>query len=384
MTPKILYKAWTLMALVACLPATQSSAEEANPDSVRKYKFLGKAARDKRDHSDAVTYYTHLLRFDAKYQLAYYYIGRAQLALGDQEAAKKALLAAVHLKPSHGNTNLLLFQLYAGQSKPDSAWAHLGPLVATHPGEAKYRKYRRTVADLYRRAGKIPTAISHYQAAAEDATTPEPRRQELYELLAVLYDDLGNPAQALVWRQKLTCGRGGQVESLSKMVDLQIETKDYMGACATLETLTEVDSAGRYSHFARMSELADKAKNHGMKMAGLEGMARCQPKDLETIATIVQIHLNGSDLKAAGEWLRRGLTHGPKDAQLRMLYGDLLMQSKAPEEEIIAEYQVALQDPNWAAVAQQRIWQIRPPETEEEKLRKEFFGSSAATEEDGS
>jgi len=384
MTPKILYKAWTLMALVACLPATQSSAEEANPDSVRKYKFLGKAARDKRDHSDAVTYYTHLLRFDAKYQLAYYYIGRAQLALGDQEAAKKALLAAVHLKPSHGNTNLLLFQLYAGQSKPDSAWAHLGPLVATHPGEAKYRKYRRTVADLYRRAGKIPTAISHYQAAAEDATTPEPRRQELYELLAVLYYDLGNPAQALVWRQKLTCGRGGQVESLSKMVDLQIETKDYMGACATLETLTEVDSAGRYSHFARMSELADKAKNHGMKMAGLEGMARCQPKDLETIATIVQIHLNGSDLKAAGEWLRRGLTHGPKDAQLRMLYGDLLMQSKAPEEEIIAEYQVALQDPNWAAVAQQRIWQIRPPETEEEKLRKEFFGSSAATEEDGS
>jgi tetratricopeptide (TPR) repeat protein len=384
MTPKILYKAWTLMALVACLPATQSSAEEANPDSVRKYKFLGKAARDKRDHSDAVTYYTHLLRFDAKYQLAYYYIGRAQLALGDQEAAKKALLAAVHLKPSHGNTNLLLFQLYAGQSKPDSAWAHLGPLVATHPGEAKYRKYRRTVADLYRRAGKIPTAISHYQAAAEDATTPEPRRQELYELLAVLYDDLGNPAQALVWRQKLTGGRGGQVESLSKMVDLQIETKDYMGACATLETLTEVDSAGRYSHFARMSELADKAKNHGMKMAGLEGMARCQPKDLETIATIVQIHLNGSDLKAAGEWLRRGLTHGPKDAQLRMLYGDLLMQSKAPEEEIIAEYQVALQDPNWAAVAQQRIWQIRPPETEEEKLRKEFFGSSAATEEDGS
>ena len=384
MTPKILYKAWVLMALVACLPATQSSAEEANPDSVRKYKFLGKAARDKRDHSDAVTYYTHLLRFDAKYQLAYYYIGRAQLALGDQEAAKKALLAAVHLKPSHGNTNLLLFQLYAGQSKPDSAWAHLGPLVAIHPGEAKYRKYRRTVADLYRRAGKIPTAISHYQAAAEDATTPEPRRQELYELLAVLYDDLGNPAQALVWRQKLIGGRGGQVESLSKMVDLQIETKDYMGACATLETLTEVDSAGRYSHFARMSELADKAKNHGMKMAGLEGMARCQPKDLETIATIVQIHLNGSDLKAAGEWLRRGLTHGPKDAQLRMLYGDLLMQSKAPEEEIIAEYQVALQDPNWAAVAQQRIWQIRPPETEEEKLRKEFFGSSAATEEDGS
>ncbi|HJP31116.1 MAG: tetratricopeptide repeat protein [Candidatus Latescibacteria bacterium] len=374
-----------LIGLAVTLSARQTAAEElavaeqlAVADSVRKYKFLGKTARDKKDHADAVKYYTKLLTFEPGYHLAHYYLARAQLALGDQEAAKTALLAAAALKPRHANTKLLLFQVYAGQNQPDTAWTYLSPLVSANPGEAKYRGYRRTIADLYRRAGKIRTAIAHYQSLAEDAATPSAPRQELFELLAVLYDDLGDPAQALTWRQKLDgSGGAGQVESLSKMVDLQIETKDYKGACATLERLTRIDSAGRYSHFVRISELGDKAGDHSMRLAGLEGMADCQPKDVETVATIAQIHLNGDDLKAADRWLQRGLRQAPADAQLRVLRGDLLKQNAAPEDTVIAEYEVALKDPNWASVAQQRIWQIRPPETEEEKLRKAFFGQGA-------
>ena len=43
----------------------------------------------------------------------------------------------------------------------------------------------------------------------------------------------------------------------------------------------------------------------------------------------------------------------------------------------VASFELARIDPNWEAVAQQRIWQIHPPETEEEKLRREFFGDSS-------
>jgi hypothetical protein len=57
---------------------------------------------------------------------------------------------------------------------------------------------------------------------------------------------------------------------------------------------------------------------------------------------------------------------------------------EAPEDSVIAEYEKALHDPNWASVAQQRIWQIRPPETEEEKLKKSFFGQSSAEDDGGS
>jgi len=373
-----------LSVLLVVVATTQTVAQMAVTDSVRKYKFLGKTARDKSDHVDVVDYYTRLLTFKKDYHLAHYYTARAQLALGNREAAKAALLSAVALKPRHANTNLLLFQVYSGQNKPDSAWAHLGLLVAANPGQAKYRAYRRTIADLYRRAGKVTTAIGHYEAIAEDAATPEALRRELRELLAVLYDDLGDASQALVWRQKLAGGGQVEVESLSKMVDLQIETKDYKGACATLETLTRIDSAGRYSHFHRMFELGEISADRAMELAGLEGMASCQPKDLETVAIIAQIHLNRNDLKAVDSWLLRGLRQAPKNAQVRVPRGDLLVRYEASEDSVIAEYEKALHDPNWASVAQQRIWQIRPPETEEEKLKKSFFGQSSAKDDGGS
>ena len=50
-----------------------------------------------------------------------------------------------------------------------------------------------------------------------------------------------------------------------------------------------------------------------------------------------------------------------------------------PDEEWVSE-RVGRQverlksDPRWEVVAQQRIWLIRPPETKEEKLKKDFFG----------
>lgn len=366
-----------LLGAALLLPAGVS-AQEAVADSVRKYKFLGKTARDKGDHEDVIGYYTRLAEFDPDYHPAQYYIARANLALGQQEAAKAALLTAVDLRPDHDNTRLLLFQIYAGAAKADSAWLFLQPLVAAGADDAKVQDYHRTVADLYRRAGQDSVALLHYEQIVAAPGTTEEDRGELGELLAVLYDDMGNTAKALEWRQRLAGNGGaGQVESLSKMVDLQIRSKDYAAAFATLRQLARVDSSASYSHFVRMSELGDTANDPEIRLAGLEGMARVQPKDLATVATITEIHLNDVNLPAASRWLGRGLKQNPDDAHLRVLQGDLLRQQKAPEDDVIAEYEIALKDPNWAAVAQQRIWQIRPPETEEEKLRKEFFGGSA-------
>ena len=57
--------------------------------------------------------------------------------------------------------------------------------------------------------------------------------------------------------------------------------------------------------------------------------------------------------------------------------GDLQVVRGA-EEDALASFAKAREDPEWESVAQQRIWQLRPPETEEEKLKREFFGGEAA------
>ena len=56
-----------------------------------------------------------------------------------------------------------------------------------------------------------------------------------------------------------------------------------------------------------------------------------------------------------------------------MLKGDILFQAKKNQAAIIL-YERAMRQPDWERIAQQRIWNINPPETEEEKLKKAFFG----------
>ena len=366
-----------LSALTLLTTVMPSGAETTPADSVRKYRFLGKTARDKGDHKEVIGYYRELLKYRPDYHLGYYYIGRAEMSLGDQEAAKRAFLEAAAVDSTHANTNLLLFQIYSGQNQPDSAWIYLGRLVRSQPDEPKYAHYRRSIADLHRRNGEVAKAIRHYEALAGSKLLDNAERQQLYELLAIMYADEGNTAKALLWRQRLAGGDGpARIESLSKMVDLQIETDDVTGAYETLQELTRLDSAGRYSHFLRMSELGESKGNGAIRMAGLEGMARSQPKDVETIATIAELHLNEGELTAAAQWIDRGIGVTDDSAQLYLLRGDLLRAREAPEDDVIAAYETALADPNWAAVAQQRIWQIRPPETEEEKLKRAFFGGA--------
>ena len=63
----------TLTALFVIAATTPTMAQEAVTDSVRKYKFLGKSARDKSDHADVIIYYDRLLTFKSDYHLAHYY-----------------------------------------------------------------------------------------------------------------------------------------------------------------------------------------------------------------------------------------------------------------------------------------------------------------------
>ena len=372
-----------LLAAMAA-PDPAASAEVSVADSVIKYKWLGKNARVEKEYEDVVKYYTQLIKYDPGYHRAHYSMGRAFLELGRPAEAKRALLSAAAIDSAHVNTNLTLYTLYLNDAAADSAWRFLGPVLRARPDEPRYAEHRHKLADLYRRNGRPVEAIEHYGALAESAALPEQTRNELYELLAVMNEDQGNAPAALGWRQRLTAvGGAGQVESLTRIVDLQIATEDYTGAHESLRQLVGIDSAGRYAHYVRMSELGDTAGDPAVRLEGLEGMAREQPKDLQTVATIAEIHLNADDLKAAAHWISGGLRRSPDNAHLRLLRGDLLRRQDA-EEEAIAEYELALRDPNWAAVAQQRIWQLRPPETEEEKLRRQFFGGDDAEEEESS
>ena len=407
---------YLLIMGIAVGPSGSSTATEmVEADSIRKYRFLAKTKRQKKEYDTALQYYQEYLKYRPGDHKAHFFIGqiyyqksRGHSIKSDQkqeyvEAARDALHRAVAIDTLHVNSNLLLHEIYKGDyqqdpamensppdstigdSPPDSAAYFLERVLVARPDDSKYR---RKLADYYQHKGEILQATSHYVRLAQD----EEGNRELVKLIADLYGDLGEAEQSLVWRKRLLeapdsvgtasseRGVNQRVNTLESIFELQRETGDVNAAFETLMQLVQVDSLNRHSYYSRMVSLAEERGDKRMKLEGLKGMFRADPGDIETLAKLVEWHLNEGDRKAAWKKLEHGLRLDEHNAHLQLLKGDALA-SQGAEEEALAAFEIARRDPEWERIAQQRIWNLRPPETEEEKLKKAFFGGDGEDKE---
>ena len=365
-----------LIALGLSVSGTWPKSDEpVAADSLRKYRFLAKTAREKKQTEDALRYYGQVIGYKPDDLKAHFFSGSLLANKGDTEAAKHHLLICVSLDSLHVNSNVLLTQLYLRQEEDaDSAWVFLEPVLSLKPSVSKYRQFRREIADLHRIQGNHKAAVSHYEGLA--ATSDTDARQ-IFDLLSQMHEANGDTGQALSWGLRALSSpasdAGLSTEILNRMLELQAGSGDRPGAYETLRKLVGLDSLSRYSYYDRMAAIAAEAGDLPQQLEGLEGMAEAQPHDLGPLATLVELHLRGKDLKAASNWLRRGLAVDKKDGHLQLLQGELLVL-QGDEDAAIAAFERSRQDPEWEKIAQQRLWQLRPPETEEEKLKRSFFG----------
>lgn len=364
-----------LAVLGAGLADRALAAETSMADSVRKYRFLAASSRKNKAYDEAIKYYKEYLKYESDDVKAHYRLGELCFKTKDYTGAKQALNGAVNLDSLHVNANILLYNLHIREEgRVDSAAICLERFLLARPDDVEKR---RSLADLYRRGGEVRKATAHYEQLVEQVAGAE----ELIELLAVLYEDLGETARALEWRQRLVAdgvadsSLDKRQESLENMLRLQLETSALKSAFETLLQLAQIDSVGRYSYYSRIATLAEKNNDKRMLLKGWEGMVKANSRDLRTVATLVEWHLNEKKVEMASQWLAYGLRVNLTDAHLQLLKGDILVLQEGDEEEAIAAFEQARTDPRWESIAQQRIWQLRPPETEEEKLKKAFFGN---------
>lgn len=365
-------------------PAPAGAAESAQEDSVRKYRFLAKDAREKQDTEDALRYYAEYLKYQPDDPKAYFWIGELNYDKQDLPAARCAFGQALALDSLHLNSNFRLYELFVQEQQPDSASFYLDRVLRLKPDDPGYLQGqpRLKLAELFRDQGKARQALRYYLQEAE-ATPPD---QWLIGDIAVLCEEVGEVDQALQWRQRLLTVQGGgtsdQRATLESMVELQVKAGDTKAALATLSQLVKLDTLNRYGYYTRYVQVAEKGGDQEARLKGLEGMAQANVKDPEPPLKLAEWYLNAGDPKTAERWVQRGLRADPRNAHLQLLKGDCLARQKQ-EDLAIAAYEEAKADPAWAGVAQQRIWELRPPESQEEKLKREFFGKgkNAAQEE---
>ena len=368
-----------ICALVWGADARANENEVAIADSIRKYKYYAKTARQNKEYDRAIGYYTTVLQYSPQELTAAYFLGQLYFKeKKDLDNARIALSRAVSIDSLHLNSNRLLYTIYQAVGEADSAALSLERVLRKKPNAAD----RRKLADLYRREGRNERAIFHYEqlveAEREDTTGVEDA--ELIEILVVLHQELGQVDQALEWRKRQVESGTGGADQLESIVELKLEVGDVEGAYDTLLELAKVDSQNAYSYYNRIASIASEEGDDTWRFKGFKGMVEADPKDLKSIAELVEWHQGRGEFASAKEWLGLGLKVNPEDAHLLLLKGDNLVR-EGDEEGAIAAFEKAKADPAWEKVAQQRIWQLRPPETEEEKLKRQFFGGEEAQEE---
>ena len=369
-----------ICALVLGADTRANENEVAIADSIQKYKYYAKTARQNKEYDRAIGYYTTVLQYSPQDLKAAYFLGQLYYEKKDSTGARialpqahTALSQAISVDSLHLNSNLLLYSIHKAMDLPDSAAWSLERVLLKKPDAAKYR---HELADLYRHEGNNERAIFHYEQLVADGSEDA----ELLEILAVLHQELGQVDQALAWRKRQVEDGIGGADQLESIVELKLEVGDVEGAYDTLLELAKVDSQNAYSYYNRIASIASEEGDDTWRFKGLKGMVEADPKDLKSIAELVEWHQGRGEFAEAKEWLRRGLKVNPEDAHLLLLKGDNLVR-EGDEEGAIAAFEKAKADPAWEKVAQQRIWQLRPPETEEEKLKRQFFGGEEAQEE---
>lgn len=374
-----------ICALVLGADARANENEVAIADSIRKYKYYAKTARQNKEYDRAIGYYTTVLQYSPQELTAAYFLGQLYYEKKDSTGARIALpqarialRQAISIDSLHLNSNRLLYTIYQAVGEADSAALSLERVLRKKPDAAN----RRKLADLYRRGGHNERAIVHYKelVEAEREDTTGVKDAELIEILAVLHQELGQVDQALKWRKRQVEGGTGGVDQLESIVELKLKVGDVEGAYDTLLELAKVDSQNAYSYYNRIASIASEEGDDSRHIEGLKGMVEADPKDSESIAELVEWHQGRGEFASAKEWLGLGLKVNSEDAHLLLLKGDNLVK-EGDEEGAIAAFEKAKADPAWEKVAQQRIWQLRPPETEEEKLKRQFFGGEEAQEE---
>jgi len=286
------------------------------------------------------------------------------LKLDQRAEARRELLLSLACNPNHYNSAAMLSKLYYQAAEYDSAlvmYEIMYRLKADDttllPGIARLRSY----------LGRDGEALRAYLALLE-AGKPSPEDLERAMTIAVGLDR----SEAV---EHIAAFAVAHPDDHSQVLRLgsryAIGKGDAETARRYLEILAELDRSD-VEILESLAGLAEKSGDGESLVFALEGLHGMSPEDVTVITSLAEHLLAAGDGDDALVWMEKGLALEPENGKLRILKGNY-HRARGETDRALAEYEIALRDETWQSSARQFIWQIRPPQTEEEKAEQKFF-----------
>ncbi len=356
------------MGEAAAQTAGSDSVAAAQVDSVeeaKKHLSFGRQYEEVKMYDEAIRQYEKSINFDPSNALTHYLLGNLYyIKLEQPEKAKEAYKAAIGVDPFHSYSHYMLGRIYYQESKYDAAIVELEEAIKFNSDIEEQACL--ALGDLCAFRGD-DSALKYYLGAI-NLIYNDVRR---FWTFAKLLDKNGYYEEAISAYRHVIELDPNHREALLRLAETQLKVQAYRGALDSYSKLAELDPENAHYHIV-MAQIYEQTEDTDGVLACLYNVVDIAPDNTDAIAKTAEICIDQNDLERAKRDIDRGLKIDSKDARFRVLNGEYY-RAKGQDELAINELKRALSDPEWKDYAQGLIWEIKPPLSEEEKLKKEFF-----------
>jgi len=361
-----------MLMLVTIVLSGLSSAETAQEDSLynaKKHFSFAVQHKNNKDYELALEQYKLSISYaDTVYQV-HFSFADLLLKMGRPLEARMEYLTSLKLNPSHSKSASMLAKLYYESAGYDSALVMYEIMYRLEPenmdilaGIAGLREYlgmKSEALEAYDELiGHGETTYENLMRASSLALTMD-EFEKAYNFLSIVLEK-----------------HPDDLDALKNAAAASLAMNKPVSASQHLRRIAEIDSTD-ISSLTKLEDIYRLLNDTRNLIWALERHHSVSPQDCILIGELAELLLREGKTKKGLEYLGKGLEISPGDGKLRILMGEYF-RGRGETEKALKEYKIALQDSNWRASAQEFIWQIQPPESEEEKAEREFFNSGKA------
>ena len=167
-----------------------------NNDSSQTHNNFGSALAEAGRFDEAMTHIRKAIELDPDNGAAHINLGHLLEVSGHRVEAIEQLTLGIQIAPKNAEGHNIYGVILARESKLDEAIAELEKAVALSPGSAECRF---NLGRAYAAASRFTDALPQFEAATRITAFREP---SILQMLAAMYSETGNYAQAVIIAQQ--------------------------------------------------------------------------------------------------------------------------------------------------------------------------------------
>ncbi|MFC1528947.1 tetratricopeptide repeat protein [Candidatus Latescibacterota bacterium] len=361
------YLSAVLLLMVLLFPVLYASAqtdrEEKIKEAKKHFSFAVQYKNAKKYDEASEQYIKSIALYDSIFNVHYSY-GDLLIMMEKKKEARREFVKSLMLNPEHYNSALQLSRLYYENGNFDSTMVMYELMYKLEP---ENNKLLATIAGLKEYLGDIEGALNDFIKlidAGEDS-----------------YDNLMRASSLAQKQDKMSTALKYATMALEKKPG---DSEALKIASHTSESLEQLDTAALFyrqraekdstteSTFVQLEDIYRKLFDRKNLLWALERHHKIAPEDMDILGELCELLYAESMMDKCVQYVKKGLILDPGDGRFRILFGENF-RAQGQNDKALEQYKLALKDEKWNSSAQRLINLIEKPETEEEKVERDFF-----------